>query len=105
MNAPLPLPALDAIRAHEAERVEIRPRIHANPELACEEQATADLVAERPARWGHDVHGGLGGTGVVGTLSVGTSGRHIGLRADMDRCRSPRPAADAQAFPNDVEAL
>ena len=84
MNAPLPLPALDEIRAHEAEMVEIRHRIHANPELAYEEHATADLVAERLARWGYEVHRGLGGTGVVGTLRVGTSGRHIGLRADMD---------------------
>ena len=84
MNAPLPLPALDEIRAHEAEMVEIRHRIHANPELAYEEHATADLVAERLARWGYEVHRGLGGTGVVGTLRLGTSGRHIGLRADMD---------------------
>ena len=30
------------------------------------------------------MHRGLGGTGVVGTLKVGTSTRRIGLRADMD---------------------
>ena len=84
MNAPLPLPALDDIRAHEAEMVEIRHQIHSNPELAYEEHATADLVAERLARWGYEVHRGLGGTGVVGTLRAGTSERHIGLRADMD---------------------
>ena len=34
MNAPLPLPALAEIRDHEAEMVDIRRRIHANPELA-----------------------------------------------------------------------
>ncbi|MCW5657380.1 MAG: amidohydrolase [Burkholderiaceae bacterium] len=84
MNAPLPLPALDAIREHEDEMVAIRRQIHANPELAYEEHATAQLVAERLERWGYQVHRGLGGTGVVGTLRVGTSGRHIGLRADMD---------------------
>jgi hippurate hydrolase len=84
MNAALPLPALNEMRAHEAEMVEIRHRIHANPELAYEEHATAALVAERLARWGYEVHRGLGGTGVVGTLRRGTSGRHIGLRADMD---------------------
>ncbi len=84
MNAPLLLPALNEIRAHEAEMVEIRRRIHANPELAYEEHATADLVAERLARWGYEVHRGLGGTGVVGTLRAGRSGRHVGLRADMD---------------------
>jgi len=84
MNAPLPLPALDEIRAHEDEMIAIRRQIHANPELAYEEHATADLVAERLARWGYAVHRGLGGTGVVGSLRVGTSSRHIGLRADMD---------------------
>ena len=84
MNAPLPLPALDEIRAHEAEMIEIRHRIHANPELAYEESATAELVAERLARWGYEVHRGLGGTGVVGTLRAGASARRVGLRADMD---------------------
>jgi hippurate hydrolase len=84
MNAPLPLPALDEIRQHEDEMVAIRRQIHANPELAYEEHATSDLVAERLQRWGYEVHRGLGGTGVVGTLRAGTSQRHIGLRADMD---------------------
>ena len=46
MNAPLPLPALDEIRAHEAEMIDIRHQIHANPELAYEEHATAELVAD-----------------------------------------------------------
>ena len=84
MNAPLPLPALDDIRQHEDEMVAIRRQIHSNPELAYEEHATSDLVAERLQRWGYEVHRGLGGTGVVGTLRVGTTTRHIGLRADMD---------------------
>jgi hippurate hydrolase len=88
MNAPLPstalLPALDAVRAQEDEMIAIRRQIHERPELAYEEHATADLVAERLARWGYEVHRGLGGTGVVGTLRVGSSARRIGLRADMD---------------------
>jgi hippurate hydrolase len=88
MNAPVAhqalLPALEEIRAFEPEMVAIRHQIHQNPELAYEEHATADLVAERLARWGYEVHRGLGGTGVVGTLRVGSSPRRIGLRADMD---------------------
>ena len=85
MNAPHALlPALDDIRAHEEEMVAIRHQIHGHPELAYEENATADLVAERLQRWGYEVHRGLGGTGVVGTLRAGTSTRRIGLRADMD---------------------
>lgn len=84
MNAPLPQAALADILAHEAEMVAIRHEIHANPELAYEEHATSELVAERLARWGYEVHRGLGGTGVVGSLRMGSSERHIGLRADMD---------------------
>jgi hippurate hydrolase len=88
VNAPLPtaalLPALDGVRAHEDEMIAIRREIHAQPELAYQEHATADLVAERLARWGYEVHRGLGGTGVVGTLRAGASTRRIGLRADMD---------------------
>lgn len=77
-------PALEAIRLHEAEMVDIRHQIHANPELGFEEQATSDIVASRLERWGWEVHRGLGGTGVVGTLRAGNSTRRIGLRADMD---------------------
>jgi hippurate hydrolase len=84
LNASLAPPALDEIRAHEAEMIAIRHRIHANPELAFEEVATADLVAECLERWGCEVHRGLGVTGVVGTLRAGTGTRRIGLRADMD---------------------
>ena len=78
------LPALDEIRAHEVEMVALRHRIHENPELAYEENATADIVAERLQRWGFAVHRGLGRTGVVGTLTSGSGTRRIGLRADMD---------------------
>ena len=46
MNAPLLPSALDEIRAHEAEMVAIRHQIHGNPELAYEEHATSDLVAD-----------------------------------------------------------
>jgi hypothetical protein len=76
MNAPLSLPALEAIRAFEDEMVAIRHQIHANPEMAYEEFATADLVAERLQRWGYEVHRGLGGTGVVGTLRAALSTAH-----------------------------
>jgi hippurate hydrolase len=98
MNAPLPmsaLPALADIRAHEDEMIALRRQIHANPELAYEEHATADLVAERLQRWGYEVHRGLGGTGVVGTLRCGDSTRRIGLRADMDAL----PIAEASGKP------
>ncbi|TBW40704.1 amidohydrolase [Siculibacillus lacustris] len=61
-----------------------RHALHAAPELAFEEHATAAFVAERLASFGLAVRTGIGGTGVVGTLTRGTSRRAIGLRADMD---------------------
>ncbi len=58
--------------------------IHAHPELGFEEQRTSDLVAQKLAEFGYEVHRGVGRTGVVGRLRAGTSPRSIGLRADMD---------------------
>ncbi|CAN5316126.1 M20 aminoacylase family protein [soil metagenome] len=78
------VPILPGIAASTEEMVGLRRQIHANPELGYEEFDTGDLVAERLARWGYEVHRGLGGTGVVGSLTVGTGGKRLGLRADMD---------------------
>jgi metal-dependent amidase/aminoacylase/carboxypeptidase family protein len=64
--------------------VALRHHIHAHPETAFDEKRTSDLVASNPSAFGLDVYRGLGGTGVVGTLKVGTSDKAIGLRADMD---------------------
>jgi amidohydrolase len=62
----------------------LRRDLHAHPELKYQEHRTAQVVAERLAAWGLQVATGIGGTGVVGTLRCGSSGRSIGLRADMD---------------------
>ena len=75
---------LSDIHASSREMIELRQRIHAHPELGYEEFATSDLVAERLAQWGYEVHRGLAGTGVIGTLRNGSGARRIGLRADMD---------------------
>jgi hippurate hydrolase len=58
--------------------------IHAHPELGFEEARTSALVAEKLALFGCEVHRGIGKTGVVGRLRLGSSPRTIGLRADMD---------------------
>ena len=68
----------------EEEMIALRHSIHAHPELAYEEFATSDLVAERLREWGYTVHRGLGQTGVVGQLKLGNGTRRLGLRADMD---------------------
>lgn len=74
----------DALAARVGEFIQLRRDIHRNPELAFEEHQTAQLVASKLQAWGYAVHRGLGGTGVVGTLKRGHSGRSLGLRADMD---------------------
>ena len=58
--------------------------IHQHPELGYEEHRTAAFVSRELEAIGLEVHTGIGRTGVVGTLERGTSGRSIGLRADMD---------------------
>ena len=88
-------PIHPGIRASTDEMVGLRRLIHANPELGYEEFATSDLVAERLARWGYDVHRGLGGTGVVATLRVGNGTKRLGLRADMDAL----PMTEATGLP------
>ncbi len=62
----------------------LRHDLHAHPELGFEEHRTADIVARLLAEAEIEVHRGLGGTGVVGTLQIGNGTRRIGLRADMD---------------------
>ena len=76
-----------ALRALHKDLTEIRRTLHRNPELGFEEEFTAELVARELARYGVDeIHRGLGKTGVVGVIRGrnDSSGRRIGLRADMD---------------------
>jgi amidohydrolase len=74
----------DRIAGMRADLIRWRRDFHAHPELGFEETRTSDLIAERLAAFGIDVHRGIGRTGVVGTLRPGTSRRSLGLRADMD---------------------
>jgi len=78
------MPALEHIAAFHDELTAWRRDFHAHPELGFEERRTADLVADRLAAFGLEVHRGLGRTGVVGSLRVGNNPRAIGLRADLD---------------------
>ncbi len=78
------MPTLDRVGAYHQEMTAWRRHLHAHPELAFEEVATAEFVAERLTAFGLEVHRGLAGTGVIGVLHQGQSQRSIGLRADMD---------------------
>ena len=85
---------IDRIADWHGEFTEIRRDIHAHPELGFEENRTSDIVAEKLASYGCEVHRGLGKTGVVGSLRVGNSVRSVGLRADMDAL----PILEANSF-------
>lgn len=61
-----------------------RHHLHQHPETAYEETQTAQFIVGQLQNFGLSVHQGLGGTGVVATLSAGDSPRKIALRADMD---------------------
>ena len=69
---------------HLDDSVALRHQIHAHPELAYQEFATSDLVAQKLEEYGYQLHRGLAGTGIVATLKKGRGSRIIGLRADMD---------------------
>ena len=61
--------------------------LHENPELLFETHRTSAVVAEKLGEFGCDtIETGIGRTGVVGVIKgkTNTSGKVIGLRADMD---------------------
>lgn len=61
-----------------------RHHLHRHPETGFEELNTADFVACVLESFGLTVHRGIGGTGLVASLTVGRGSGVIGLRADMD---------------------
>jgi amidohydrolase len=80
-----------------AEAVSWRRHLHRHPELAYHEQKTAEFVASQLGQFGFSVHRGLARTGVVGTMTRGTSRRTIGIRADMDALRIHEQSGVAHA--------
>src|SRR5438067_5600039 len=85
----------EKVARHADELRAIRHDLHMNPELLFEEFRTGALVARELARLGFKVTEGLAGTGVVGTLSQGSSRKSLGLRADMDAL----PITEATGLP------
>jgi amidohydrolase len=75
---------VEHIRRYHADLTKIRRDLHANPELAFEENRTSSVVANYLKALGLEVHTGLAKTGVVAVVKNGTSSRGIALRADMD---------------------
>ncbi len=63
---------------------EWRRDLHQRPELGFAERDTGDYLSAALEAMGLEVHRGMGGTGVVASLTAGTGTGAIGLRADMD---------------------
>ncbi|MFE1601386.1 M20 aminoacylase family protein [Methylobacterium sp. ID0610] len=92
------MPVINRVAALTDEITAWRRDFHQHPELLFAVDRTAGLVAERLRAFGCDeVVTGLGRTGVVGVIRgrTGSSGRTVGLRADMDAL----PIEEATAVP------
>src|ERR1700722_4136496 len=63
---------------------EWRRHLHAHPELTLHEKETSAFVQARLTELGVAFVPGIGGHGVVASISRGQSNRSVGLRADMD---------------------
>ena len=61
-----------------------RQDLHRIPETAFEEAKTSAYVARVLSDFGYDVVTGIGGTGLVGSLTRGSSSRAVALRSELD---------------------
>lgn len=73
-----------------------RRHLHAHPELTLHERETSAFVQARLEELGIPFTAGVGGHGVVATISRGHSNRSVGLRADMDAL----PIQEASGVPH-----
>jgi amidohydrolase len=73
-----------AVQKTAPQIVEIRHRLHQNPELSNRETKTAELVADYLKKLGLEVRTGIAKTGVVGILKGGRPGPVVAVRADID---------------------
>ncbi|RWX74960.1 amidohydrolase [Neorhizobium lilium] len=77
------------------EFVAIRRDLHQYPELSFQERRTSGIVARYLLSYGYEVAEGIGGHGVVATLTRGGGDKRIGIRADMDAL----PITEATSLP------
>jgi|SRR5580658_418492 amidohydrolase len=95
------MPITNRIADFHADLTAWRRDLHAHPELGFEEHRTSEIVAAKLREFGMEVHRGLAGTGVVGSLRGNQPGdRAIALRADMDALPMPEANDFAHASTN-----
>ncbi|MFM9974573.1 MAG: M20 aminoacylase family protein [Beijerinckiaceae bacterium] len=81
------MPIINRVAEFSEEIAVWRRHLHENPELGYEEHKTAAFVADKLKSFGVDeIVSGIGKTGVVAVIKgrKNTSGKVVGLRADMD---------------------
>ncbi|MCL9780639.1 amidohydrolase [Vibrio sp. S4M6] len=61
-----------------------RHHLHQHPETGFEEYKTAEFVTQTLLDMGLEVTTGIGGTGLIASISRGASNKAIAIRADMD---------------------
>ena len=61
-----------------------RHELHSIPEIAFDEEKTAQFVEQKLNSFGVTVHPRMAGTGVIASLTAGNSNKSIALRADLD---------------------
>lgn len=74
----------DRIRLADSRVRDWRHQLHRIPETAFAEHKTAAHVAGVLRGLGYDVTSGVGGTGIVASLTRGNSSRAVGLRCELD---------------------
>ena len=84
-------------QAFDAQLCAWRHALHRKPELGFQEQGTAAFVTAQLEALGLTVHRGIGGTGLVASLTCGEAGGVIGLRADMDALAMTETGTPAHA--------
>ena len=93
---------LNSIPALVADLEGLYEDLHAHPELSFAEHRTAAILADRLRALGYEVTTGVGGTGVVATLSNG-EGPTVLIRADIDAL--PVKEATGLAYASTATAL
>ncbi len=72
------------IRALQPVLVELRRRLHQQPELGFREYLTSELISQKLQAWGIEHQTGIAETGIVAIIKGNKPGPVLGIRADMD---------------------
>ncbi|MDP7141833.1 MAG: M20 aminoacylase family protein [Alphaproteobacteria bacterium] len=80
------MPIINSLAEIGKDAAQWRHALHENPQTMYEETFANNLIKEKLTEWGIPFKDGLGVTGIAATITgqKDTSGKSIGLRADMD---------------------